>query len=119
MIGFPPESKPVVPPSGTSPWNRPWTFRAAEPAPWVSMTTGRCTGPFASLKSAFSVTEFAWDVTMGFGVGGTGGFPDRVETFDFGTVVSKLDNAKIGAPSGTKPVVIWDAQWSIVPTKEN
>src|SRR2546427_7510089 len=103
MIGFPPESKPVVPPSGTSPWNRPWTFRAAEPSPWVSMTTGRCTGPFASLKSAFSVTEFAWDVTMGFGVGGTGGFPRPVEKFHFRTVVSELHNPEIGARPVPKP----------------
>ena len=42
------------------------------------MTTGLLTGPFASLKSAFSVTEFDWDVMMGFGVGGTGGLPDQV-----------------------------------------
>src|SRR3989442_7991363 len=111
MIGFPPESKPVVPPSGTSPWNRPWTFRAAEPAPWVSMTTGRCTGPFASLKSAFSVTEFAWDVMMGFGVGGTGGVPPQGWTFDFGNVVSKLDSADVRALPVQKPLLLWDFEW--------
>src|SRR2546428_6531224 len=114
MIGFPPESKPVVPPSGTSPWNRPWTFRAAEPAPWVSMTTGRCTGPFASLKSAFSVTEFAWDVTMGFGVGGTGGFPDLGVTFGFWNVVSKVDRAEVGGGSGSETVLVVAAKWSFV-----
>src|SRR2546426_12661172 len=110
MIGFPPESKPVVPPSGTSPWNRPWTFRAAEPAPWVSMTTGRCTGPFASLKSAFSVTEFAWDVTMGFGVGGTGGVPGQAETLHFGTAVSEPGTAQNRGRPGEEPRLRLDAQ---------
>src|SRR5436309_908196 len=54
---------------------------------------------------------------MGFGVGGKP--PDRVYGFDFGTVVSKLDNAKIGARWVTRPVLMWYAKWSMVATKEH
>src|SRR5439155_12656318 len=83
------------------------------------VATGLLTGPFASLKSAFSVTEFDWDVMMGFGVGGTGGLADQVWTLGFGTVVAKLDNAKIGARWVTSPVLMWYAKWSMVATKEH
>src|SRR3989442_16023242 len=85
-------------------WKRPWTFRAAEPAPCVSMTTGLLTAPFASLNWAFRRTVFAWDVTIGLAA------PVVV-------VVEKLDRAKIGARSVTMPELIWYAKLSMVAVK--